>query len=94
MRMLFKQAVFLCGKTYSQGFHEVPESVISDKFFQKMVLSGMISDGELQQPILAETPLQRNQRLAEKLIPKAPPVVLQPEESQEVKEEPKKAKKK
>jgi hypothetical protein len=75
MRLQFKQSVCFHGKDYHKGIHEVPEAVMKEKFFHKMLLAGLIAEPHVSPEVSA----QKMKELADKLLASkaeayAPPV--------------------
>lgn len=67
MRVLFKQAVHLCGRDYALGSHDVSDAVMKSPFFQRLVNAGMVLDAE-EAKVISSVPLQdRQKELSEKL---------------------------
>lgn len=73
MRVKFKQAVYLCGREYSVGTHEVPGEVLKHKFFHRLIKAGMVEDGEATPVAQPTSIVDRQKKLAERLgvVPKA-----------------------
>lgn len=68
----FKQAAHICGKDYLPGIHSIPDHVLDDKFFLRLINAGLVSDPE-DKAIKAESLAERNKRLADKIDQKKNP---------------------
>jgi hypothetical protein len=69
MNYFFHQAVFLAGKRFSVGLHDVSEKAENDPHFLKFISAGYISDasGAASGPPNL-SPFERSQNLLDKLI--------------------------
>lgn len=70
MQYLFKQAVFLSGKSYPRGLHELSEKVENDPHFLKFVGAGFIVDPEAEHVQTTQTLKERSEALLNKVMGK------------------------
>jgi|SRR5665213_1132211 len=74
MRVKLNQALFVDGKHYSLGVHDIPDEKLKHKHFVKYMGLGLVheADATVAEQVL-ETQAERGKRLAEKLhkAPKA-----------------------
>lgn len=72
MTFLFKQAAFICGRSYRLGVHEVPETTQVHPHFLKLVSAGLVVESKKTVVISLESNEERAKILLSRLLAQRP----------------------